>query len=476
MDRTSHQPTTCVIGDIMIDHYLWGKCERISPEAPVQVVEVTREEERLGGACNVMQNLVALGAKVHGCGIVGYDKNGQAVIQMLEVMGVSTGGCIYEENRPTIKKSRIIAGNQQVVRVDREQKHPILQESALQIATYVKSHLSEFDAILLSDYAKGVLEPDLCQQIIQMAKKANIPILVDPKGKNYEKYQGASLITPNRKEAEQASGIECQSDTQIEEVARWMKQSFDLFAAVITLSEDGMAILDESFEKIPTVAREVYDVTGAGDTVLAAFGYSLANHWGLRKAARFANSAAAVVVGKVGSATVTLEEIDIYERNLHQNPSTLKIKSQDEIREVSEELHRIGKKVVFTNGCFDLLHVGHIDYLEKAKALGDVLILGLNSDSSVQKLKGPSRPIHPESDRSRILAALECVDYIVLFEEETPIKLIEKVQPDILVKGGDYEGQKIIGSDIAKEVKLLSFIEGRSTTSIIEKIQQQEQK
>lgn len=456
----------------MVDHYLWGKCERISPEAPVQVIEVVREEERLGGACNVMQNLSSLGAEVYAAGIVGADANSHVVIQRLEALGIHTAGIVAESGRKTTKKSRIIAGAQQVVRVDRENRIPIHPESAAELMRYIGSILDKLDAILMSDYAKGVLESDFCRGVIVQAKNHGVPVLVDPKGSDYTKYAWASLITPNKKEAAIASHIDIVDDASLKRAGFWLKESCELDAAMITLSEEGMAIFEQHMVKIPTIAREVYDVTGAGDTVLAALGFYLTCEWDLKNAARFANAAAAVVVGKVGSATATLGEIEAYERRLRQEGSLSKIRSCEEIGRVCDELRKRNKKIVFTNGCFDLLHAGHVSYLEAANQCGDVLVLGLNSDESVRRLKGPSRPVNNQADRARVLAALESVDFVVLFGEDTPYELIQIIQPDVLVKGGDYEGKEVVGSDIAREVRLIPFVEGKSTTGMIDVIQQ----
>lgn len=466
-------PKIAVVGDLMIDHYLWGKCERISPEAPVQVVEVIKESEVLGGACNVMNNLIALGAEVYGCGVVGDDANGTKLTEMLSKIGINCDGIFYDASRKTTKKSRIIASNQQVVRVDREDIAPISQNIENEIISFILDNLNNFDAILLSDYAKGLLTTSLTQKIINSAK--NRLVLVDPKGKNYQKYKGAFLITPNKKEASIATGIEIKDDKSLREAGFKLKSECDLKYAIITLSEDGMAIFDDEMIKIPTVAKEVYDVTGAGDTVLASLGFALSLGKNIYEACSFANSAAAVVVGKMGSATASLEEIAEYERSLHKTKSQEKIKSWQEAARKVKNLKKLGKKIVFTNGCFDILHAGHVKYLEEAKSFGDILIVGLNSNESVKRLKGSNRPINTQEDRALILAALESVDMVVIFEEETPLELIKLLMPDILVKGGDYEPKSVVGSEIIKDVRIVPLLEGRSTTKIIEKINSQKE-
>ena len=463
----SKTPNILVIGDLMIDHYLWGKCDRISPEAPVVVVDVQKEDYLMGGAGNVVNNLLSLGANVGICSVIGDDEGGEFIGERLGQKGVRKEGLTIQKGRKTTKKSRIIALHQQIVRVDKENKEDISKESQELILTRVKIILDFYDAVLLSDYAKGVLTPWLTKSIIEFASSKNKPILVDPKGSDYTKYTGATLITPNKKEAQVAANIEITDDEELQKAGVKLKNDLNLKYALITLSEDGMAIFEKQMTKIPTVAREVYDVTGAGDTVLASLGFALSLGKDIFWAADFANSAAAVAVSKIGSATVTLDEIAQYEYSLHKSSSS-KIKTVDE---VVLHLNKGSKKVVFTNGCFDILHAGHVKYLEEAKSYGDILVVGLNSDSSVKKLKGESRPINILEDRAVVLAALASVDFVIEFSDDTPYELIKAIKPDILVKGGDYEGKTVVGSDIAKETRLVEFVEGKSTTKIIDRSQ-----
>lgn len=466
-------PVVFVLGDLMIDHYLWGRCERISPEAPVQVVDIKEESLRLGGACNVMANLRALDANVLACGVVGDDEGASQLKDMLQNIGVDISGVFEEAGRKTTKKSRIIANHQQVIRVDRESSDSISADSEIKIIDFLKDRLDSITLCLISDYGKGVLSDSLTKEVIDMCKSAGKKVLIDPKGKDYSKYRGGFLITPNKKEASIATGIDINSDESLKSAGVKLQESLGLEYAIITLSEDGMAIFDkQNMIKIPTVAREVYDVTGAGDTVLASLGYSLGLGGDIIDACHFANSAAAVVVGKVGSATASLEEISRYQHSIKKSALELKIKDSEDIREIAKGLKKSSKKVVFTNGCFDILHSGHVKYLHKAKELGDVLILGLNSDASVERLKGEGRPINTFFDRALVLSALECVDFVVGFEEDTPMELIKAVVPDVLVKGADYEGKNVVGSDIAKETVLIEFLGGRSTTNIIKKIKE----
>jgi D-beta-D-heptose 7-phosphate kinase/D-beta-D-heptose 1-phosphate adenosyltransferase len=460
-----------VIGDLMIDHYLWGRCERISPEAPVPVVEVKKESAVLGGAGNVINNLISLSAEVDVYSVVGDDDNAKELTQMLQSVGARAKLLVRQPGRKTSKKSRVIAAQQQVIRFDEESKVDISKESQQLIVELLQQEIDGYDAVLLSDYGKGVLTVALTKEIIALAGAHGKLSLVDPKGDDYSKYNGATLLTPNKKEASEATKMSLNDQESLETAGFKLKNDHDLTYGVITLSEDGIAIFDEKMRIIPTVAREVFDVTGAGDTVLASLGVALSSGLDIYEACHFANKAAAVVVGKVGSATVTLNEIEEYEHSLHKGSIESKIKDWKNIDRISRRLQSGGKKVVFTNGCFDILHRGHVSYLEKAKALGDFLILGLNTDASVKRLKGESRPINTEVDRAFVLAALEPVDYVVLFDEDTPYELIKVIEPDVLVKGADYEGKEVVGSDIAREVKLINFIEGKSTTGTIQRIQ-----
>ncbi len=466
-------PRLLVVGDLMIDHYLWGKTERISPEAPVPVIDVDKETEVLGGAGNVVNNLVALGARVEVASVIGPDENGARLRRMLEDLGVGMGALVEEDGRSTTRKSRVIASHQQVVRFDSETRQPITDESQKRLLERIGALLEEgIDTVLISDYGKGVLTESLTQGVITAAKRHGIRVMVDPKGRDYAKYRGATAITPNRKEASEATGIAITDRASLERAGFALKESLGLERAIITLSEEGMAIFGEEMRLIPTVAKEVYDVTGAGDTVIATLGFVRACGGEIDEAARIANAAAAVVVGKLGSATATWDEIIAYEAALHESTTEHRIKSREALAETVERLKKDGKRIVFTNGCFDILHLGHVKYLEKAKSFGDVLIVGVNSDDSVRRLKGPERPVNPQFDRAYLLAALDAVDFVTIFDEDTPYDLIKIVEPNVLVKGGDYAGKEVVGSDIAGEVRLVEFVDGRSTTRLIEKMRQ----
>jgi len=464
-------PKILVVGDLMIDHYLWGSCERISPEAPVQVVDIAKETTVLGGAGNVINNLVALGADVSVSSVIGDDNNGVELSAMLKAIDVNSDNIIIQKDRKTSKKSRVIASSQQVIRYDKESKDDIDNSSVSNILDSLIGNISQYDMIILSDYGKGVLRDDLCEGIIDLSKNHNIKVLVDPKGSDFSKYKGAYLLTPNKKEAILATNIDIKDDKTLKKALVKLKKECDLGLSLITLSEDGIATFDKEVQVFPTVAKEVFDVTGAGDTVIASIAFALSTGKNIQETAKFANLAAGVVVGKIGSATVTLQEIEEYEASLHKSTSDSHIKSFDDISAIVSRCKESGKKVVFTNGCFDILHVGHVKYLQVAKSFGDILIVGLNSDESVSRLKGPTRPVNIAQDRAYILAALEAVDYVVPFTEDTPHNLIKMIKPDTLVKGGDYKGKDVVGTEFASELRLVDFVDGKSTTKTIQKIQ-----
>lgn len=462
------KPKILVIGDLMIDHYLWGECDRISPEAPVAVVDIRSENKRLGGAGNVMANLKALDCDVGVMSVVGDDDSGKEIVSMLKNMGVKIEKIAKEKERKSAHKTRIMAVHQQVIRFDKESKDDILESSKDELLNSFKNIIKNYDAVLLSDYAKGVLRDDFCKQIIKIANENSKFILIDPKGSDYSKYKNATLLTPNLKEAMQALKMKIDDEPSLKLALKRLKDELNLRYSIITLSERGIALYNNDEVKIiPAIAKEVFDVTGAGDTVLATLGYALSNKMDIVSALSLANKAAAVVVGKVGSATASLDEIEKYSKSSSNTNLEEKIKSLDEICQI---LKNSDKKIVFTNGCFDILHAGHIKYLNKAKKLGDILIVGLNSDSSVKRLKGKTRPINSQNSRALLLSALEFVDFVVIFDEDTPLNLIEKIRPDILVKGADYVGKEVVGSNIAKEVVLVDFEDGFSTTNIINKI------
>ncbi|TLE00248.1 D-glycero-beta-D-manno-heptose-7-phosphate kinase [Helicobacter muridarum] len=455
-----------VIGDLMLDKYIWGSSNRLSPEAPVAVVSVDKESFTLGGACNVANNLIAMNAKVTIYGAIGHDAEGDLLQDFLINKGIQAN--CYKSNRPTTTKTRVMASKHQMLRIDRENSSNL--ETSLYDEMYedLRRHISQYDCMILSDYQKGVLSHEFAQKLIALANSVKIPVLCDPKGDDYSKYRHATLITPNKKEAQIATKITIHNDASLKDALLKLQDISQVTYPLITLSEDGIGFLENGFlHKKPTIAREVYDVSGAGDTVIAALAIALAHNLSLDYATTFANAAAAVVIAKLGSAVASLAEIkDFLAPRRIIKPAESKIIT--DIDNLKNDLKN--KKIVFTNGCFDILHAGHVSYLQKARKLGDVLIVGLNSDDSVRKLKGKDRPINPQEDRALLLASLACVSYVIIFNEDTPLNLIAQIMPDVLVKGADYENKEIVGSNYAKEVKLIDFLQNRSTTNIINKI------
>ncbi|PAF51317.1 bifunctional heptose 7-phosphate kinase/heptose 1-phosphate adenyltransferase [Helicobacter sp. 13S00401-1] len=456
-----HKKSILVIGDLMLDSYIFGSVDKISPEAPVPVLLAKEKSFSLGGACNVANNLVALKVDTKICGVIGDDENGKKLLDILESKGINTD-LVYKDERPTTLKCRIVAKTHQMLRFDEEKILPLSKELESKILNALK--LEKVDCVILSDYAKGVLSKPFTQEIISFCNAHNILVLCDPKGKDFTKYKDATLITPNIKEASFATDINIKDDDSLKQALTYMKDICKLKYPLITLSEDGIGYMKDSiFYKSKAKAQEVYDVSGAGDTAIAALAFKLIeDKEDIKQACEFANIAAAIVVGKLGSAVATLEEVENAISRSIVSHKILDIKSlKDRI---------LDKKVVFTNGCFDILHIGHVSYLQKAKTLGDVLVVGVNSDLSVKRLKGDTRPINSEFDRAYILASLACVDFVVIFDEDTPLKIIESLKPDVLVKGADYKGKEVVGSKVAKEVVLIDYIKDKSTTNIINKI------
>lgn len=464
------QSNVLVVGDIMLDRYWHGSTNRISPEAPVPVVNVKNLEDRAGGAGNVALNIAGLGAKSNLIGLIGEDDNGQQLQQLLTNQDIECH-LLSSPEIATITKLRIISRHQQLLRLDFEDDATQVDSDVLLEA--LKQQISHTSVLVLSDYAKGLLyEP---QALIQLAKGENIPVLIDPKGTDFQRYRGATLMTPNLSEFEAVVG-QCKSDEQLVEKARILIKELSLEALLITRSEKGVTLVvnDEPAFHLPTFAREVFDVTGAGDTVIATLASCLGCGCSLREATSIANAAAGVVVGKLGTASVSLEELqhaldpqDAIESGVHTQQDLLKIVEATRAR---------GEKLVMTNGCFDLLHPGHIQYLAEAKRLGDHLVVAVNSDDSVKRLKGESRPINDLQTRMDMLAALKSVDWVTSFDEDTPERLISEVLPDVLVKGGDYVEDDIAGAKQVKQnggsVKVLSFKENHSSSAMIKKIQE----
>lgn len=457
-----------VVGDIMLDRYWQGPTSRISPEAPVPVVKINGQEDRPGGAANVALNIASLGGGATLAGITGNDEASDTLATQLSANQIN---CFFAKQTalPTITKLRVMSRNQQLLRLDFEQSFAELDKTDL--TKLVVEHLAGHQVIVLSDYNKGSLSH--APELITLAKKAGVKVLVDPKGTDFSKYRGASLLTPNLGEFEAVVG-ECKTETELIEKAQKLVAELELDALLITRSEQGMTLIRPDHEELhlPTQAKEVYDVTGAGDTVIATLALAVAAGASLPQASALANIAAGIVVGKLGTATVS--EAELLGELALEHDSGNGVMSKEQLVIAVNAAKKRGEKVVMTNGCFDLLHAGHVSYLTEAKKLGNRLIVAVNDDASVKRLKGEGRPVNPVERRMAVLAGLGAVDWVVSFAEDTPRELIADVLPDILVKGGDYTVEQIAGGKevIANggEVKVLNFEQGVSTTEMINTI------
>lgn len=471
-----------IIGDIILDEYLEGSVNRISPEAPVPIHHVKRCNDVAGGAANVARNIKLAGGEPLLFSVWGNDDTAARLNAILTADGIATHWIRKVFDRPTVKKTRVSANNQQIVRIDWEKVHPIADEDQDAILKVLSEE--EFDVMLISDYGKGALPVRFIANLLELALKRSIPSLVDPKGKDYSRYLHATVVTPNRNEACDALNLDSLDAWTGEELGRKLQRTYGLANVLVTLGKDGMILVPDESGKfgaapiaIPAERREVFDVSGAGDTVIALLALGIASGSSPEIAVRVANSGAGVVIEKWGTHPIHINElIEALEHDKRLGKSlgkSNKIKSQASIPGALAN-RRVGNKVVFTNGCFDILHAGHVSYLEAARALGDILVVGVNSDRSITSIKGPSRPIIPLAHRQMVLAALSCVDFVIPFEEETPEHLIKAVRPDILVKGADWKVDDIVGADFVKgaggSVRTIELVPGISTTDIIEKI------
>ncbi|MEQ5756707.1 bifunctional D-glycero-beta-D-manno-heptose-7-phosphate kinase/D-glycero-beta-D-manno-heptose 1-phosphate adenylyltransferase HldE [Providencia rettgeri] len=462
------QAGVLVVGDVMLDRYWHGPANRISPEAPVPVVKVTMVEERPGGAANVAMNIASLGANSRLVGLTGIDDAAKALTKNLNAVQVRCD-FVAIPTHPTITKLRVLSRNQQLIRLDFEEGFENVDVAP--VLERIEQALLHIGALVLSDYAKGALTH--VEKMIALANKANVPVLIDPKGNNFERYRGATLLTPNMSEFEAIVGP-CKNNQDVEEKGMKLLQSLELKALLITRSEQGMSLIrhDEAPLHLPTQAQEVFDVTGAGDTVIGVLAASIASGRPLHEACALANAAAGVVVGKLGTSTVSPIELENAIRG--RADTGFGVMTESELKQAVENARLRGERVVMTNGCFDILHAGHVSYLANARKLGDRLIVAVNSDASTRRLKGETRPVNPLEQRMTVLGALGAVDWVVAFEEDTPQRLIAEVLPDILVKGGDYRPEEIAGSAevwaAGGEVKVLNFEDGISTTNIIKNI------
>ncbi|SOC83173.1 D-beta-D-heptose 7-phosphate kinase / D-beta-D-heptose 1-phosphate adenosyltransferase [Ensifer adhaerens] len=479
LSRFSDVRVLC-IGDVMLDRFVSGSVNRISPEGPVPVMSVVSERDFPGGAANVARNIAALGARCTLVGVAGQDENGGKLARILAASPLIAAELVESARRPTTTKIRFIGQNQQILRVDLEDSVPLSDEEESSLLGRILPLVREHDAVVLSDYAKGVLTPRLVSSVIAACRRDRRPVIVDPKVADLSVFSGATILTPNQKEAHAVAGIWPTADQDAERVAADILTRFDIESVLITRAERGMTFLEREGEAlhIKAEAREVFDVVGAGDTVVATLAVAMGAGVTKAKAARLANTAAGIVVGKKGTATVSAGELEeALARSNRRSTVVLgaETDARDKLSFLVGEWHDAGLKVGFTNGCFDILHVGHVRLLQFARQQCDRLIVGLNSDESVRRLKGPSRPVNTEADRAELLEALAFVDAVILFEEDTPLELIKAIAPDILVKGADYTIDKIVGSDVvlARGGKVLTFeiVSGKSTTAIIERSQ-----
>jgi D-beta-D-heptose 7-phosphate kinase/D-beta-D-heptose 1-phosphate adenosyltransferase len=463
------------VGDLMLDRYVYGQVDRISPEAPIPVLHTQRETATLGGAGNVVRNIAALGGKVSVIGVIGNDAAGQDLAAAFGEIGAEAQ-LLMDETRPTTQKTRYVASGQQLLRADHENAKPVTAAVEQQIIAAFSSVLKDARAVVLSDYAKGVLTAKVTTEIIALARKAGKIVIVDPKGRDFGRYKGATYLTPNRKELSDAIGKPIIGVADAEAAALKLMGEHQIDSILVKLGAEGVCLVrkDKPALHLRTKAREVFDVSGAGDTVAATLALALASDFTPDDAAELANTAGSIVVGKVGTASVSRDEIARELMHGSAQQAEDKIVGVPTAAELTERWKKQGLKVGFTNGCFDLLHPGHISLLRQAKAACDRLVVGLNSDASVKRLKGETRPVQNESARSAVLASLADVDQVVIFGEDTPLEVIQTIKPDVLIKGADYSIGNVVGADLVQgwggKIVLAKLVEGQSTTSTIAKM------
>jgi D-beta-D-heptose 7-phosphate kinase/D-beta-D-heptose 1-phosphate adenosyltransferase len=464
------------VGDVMVDRYIYGQVERISPEAPIPVLRIQREAVTLGGAGNVVRNIVSLGGQVDMIGVIGQDQAGYDLAKQLSSLPQVTSNLLTDSARPTTLKTRYVADGQQLLRADHEISQPVSSDIEQQTLMRVRGAIEGCSVIILSDYAKGVLSHTVVAEIIKLANSKGCKILIDPKGRDFSHYRNATMLTPNRKELSEVTGMAIRTVEDAEKAANQLIESYQLQGVLAKLGSDGVCLVMRGQPALHfrASAREVFDVSGAGDTVVATLALALAGGLSPADGAALANIAGSIVVGKIGTATVTREELA--RELLHDQARQSEEKTVDltHAADMAERWRKQGLKVGFTNGCFDLLHPGHISLLRQARAACDKLIVGLNSDESVKRLKGESRPVQNESSRSAVLSSLTDVDQIVIFGEDTPLNLIKAIRPSVLVKGADYKADQVVGGDLVEswggKIILANLVDGHSTTATIAKL------
>lgn len=471
--HTKRTPRILIVGDMIVDRYQYGSTTRISPEAPIVVLAAERDEQKLGGCGNVAANLAALGAETRVVSVIGNDYGGGVIRRLLGEAGCSETGLVVDETRPTTRKTRLVSQNQQLLRIDEEVIGAPSEAIEDQLLARIEAESADVDIIVISDYGKGVLTERVLDRLCR--KKGGPRVLVDPKGRDYARYRGASLLTPNRAEAETATGLKLNTAEDIREAAKRLAEQSDLDSVIITLGAQGMycRVADGSHEwSIPARARAVYDVTGAGDTVIAVLAFSLAVGADLEQAMRLATVGAGLTVQRFGVAAITRQDME--DALLESSRLSDKVVGRKELMERLAHERSEGRRIVFTNGCFDVLHVGHLGYLQEARSYGDVLVLGVNSDASVKRLKGEGRPVNKHEDRMALLSGLECVSLVTGFEDDTPLELIKTVSPDVLVKGEDWADKGVVGREWVEEhgghVVLANMHDGYSSTSTLQRM------
>jgi D-beta-D-heptose 7-phosphate kinase/D-beta-D-heptose 1-phosphate adenosyltransferase len=474
VDGFSNAHVIC-IGDVMLDRFVYGEVNRISPEAPIPVMRVGTENAMLGGAGNVARNITSLEAKVSFLSAVGKDAAGSEILKLIGEDSRIEPYLQIERNRPTTIKTRYIAGGQQLLRTDTETIEPITESNLETLLEIIRSSVTDQTVVILSDYGKGVLTDVAITSIISTVRTAGGQVIVDPKGTDYSRYRGATLITPNRKEIEGATGMSAASNEEAVAAATYLRNSYNIANVLVTRSQDGMTLVcDDDVSHLPAHAREVYDVSGAGDTVVATLAVALSSGVSLEKAARLANMAAGIVVAKIGTAVVYPDELIsvLHQQDLMSGEA--KLMPLERMVDRVARWRRKGYRIGFTNGCFDLLHPGHLSLLQQARSACDKLVVGLNSDASVKRLKGEARPVQSEAARAAVLGSIETVSGVVIFGEDTPLNLIEAIKPDLLVKGADYTVETVVGHEIVQSyggrVMLANLEDGFSTTSTIKRI------